>query len=39
VTAAVLAALSESGDGKPEEVEDAIRRYGLDPEAPDPMSL
>ena len=39
VTAAVLAALDESGDGKPEEVADAIRRYGLDPDAPNPMSV
>ena len=39
VTTAVLAALEEAGDGKAEEVEDAIRRYGLDPEAPDPTLL
>jgi pyruvate dehydrogenase E1 component len=36
VTVAVLQALVATGDAKPEEVADAIARYGLDPEAPDP---
>ncbi len=33
---AVLAALADLGDAKPEEVSDAIARYGLDPEAVEP---
>ncbi|HET7487488.1 MAG TPA: pyruvate dehydrogenase (acetyl-transferring), homodimeric type [Acidimicrobiales bacterium] len=36
VVVAVLAGLHETGEGKPEEVADAIARYGLDPEAVDP---
>ena len=38
VTAAVLSGLVETGDAKAEEVEDAIRRYGLDPDRPDPFT-
>ncbi len=33
---AVLDGLRATGEGKPEEVADAIRRYGIDAEAPDP---
>jgi pyruvate dehydrogenase E1 component len=36
VVVAVLAALAATGDGKAEEVGDAIARYGIDAEAPDP---
>ncbi|MGH3494320.1 MAG: transketolase-like TK C-terminal-containing protein, partial [Sciscionella sp.] len=36
VVIAVLAALVATGEAKPEEVADAIYRYGVDPEAPDP---
>jgi pyruvate dehydrogenase E1 component len=36
VVVATLAALAELGEGKAEEVADAISRFGLDPEAPDP---
>jgi pyruvate dehydrogenase E1 component len=36
VTVAVLAGLSELGEGKDEAVADAIRRYDIDPEAVDP---
>ncbi len=32
IVVAVLAALNETGEGKPDEVADAIKRYGLDPE-------
>ncbi len=35
---AVLKALSDTGEGKPEEVADAVARYGIDPEAPDPRT-
>jgi pyruvate dehydrogenase E1 component len=34
VVVAVLAALAQQGEVKPEEVAEAIARYGLDPEAP-----
>jgi pyruvate dehydrogenase E1 component len=37
VVVAVLASLAAVGDIKPEVVDDAIRRYGIDPEAPDPL--
>jgi pyruvate dehydrogenase E1 component len=36
VVVAVLQALAEAGDAKPEEVADAISAYGIDAEAPDP---
>ncbi|MBV8296369.1 MAG: pyruvate dehydrogenase (acetyl-transferring), homodimeric type, partial [Acidimicrobiia bacterium] len=36
VVVAVLQALAQSGEGKQEAVADAIARYELDPEAPDP---
>ena len=35
-TLAALAALAAQGDGKPEAVTDAVRRYDIDPEAVDP---
>jgi len=38
IVVAVLAALVEQGDAKAEEVADAIARYGIDPEAPDPRT-
>jgi pyruvate dehydrogenase E1 component len=36
VVVAVLHALAEAGDAKPEEVADAIAAYGVDADAPDP---
>ncbi|MBW3668096.1 MAG: pyruvate dehydrogenase (acetyl-transferring), homodimeric type [Actinobacteria bacterium] len=36
VVVAVLKALADTGDGKAEEVADAIGRYGINPDAPDP---
>jgi pyruvate dehydrogenase E1 component len=36
VVVAVLDGLRQAGEGKAEEVEDAIRRYGIDPESPNP---
>jgi pyruvate dehydrogenase E1 component len=36
VVVAALDGLRQSGEGKAEEVEDAIRRYGIDPDGPDP---
>jgi len=38
VVVAALAALVSTDDAKPQEVADAIARYGLDPEAADPRS-
>ncbi|MGH9247257.1 MAG: pyruvate dehydrogenase (acetyl-transferring), homodimeric type [Acidimicrobiales bacterium] len=38
VVVAALSALAESGDVKPEAVADAIRRYEVDPEAPEPRT-
>ncbi|HWG73844.1 MAG TPA: pyruvate dehydrogenase (acetyl-transferring), homodimeric type [Acidimicrobiales bacterium] len=38
VIVAVLDGLRAVGEGKPEEVADAIRRYGIDADAPDPRS-
>ena len=37
VVVAVLASLAAVGDLKPEVVDDAIRRYDIDPEAPNPI--
>jgi pyruvate dehydrogenase E1 component len=37
VVVAVLAALVSQGDAKPEQVADAIARYGIDPESIDPQ--
>ncbi|HEV3401086.1 MAG TPA: pyruvate dehydrogenase (acetyl-transferring), homodimeric type [Acidimicrobiales bacterium] len=37
VVVAVLAALADTGHGKGEEVADAIARYGIDPEAREPL--
>jgi pyruvate dehydrogenase E1 component len=34
---AVLSSLAESGDAKAEEVADAIARYDIDAEAPEPL--
>ncbi len=39
VVVAVLKALADCDDGKAEEVADAITRYGVDPEAPDPRTV
>ncbi|HYA67803.1 MAG TPA: pyruvate dehydrogenase (acetyl-transferring), homodimeric type, partial [Acidimicrobiales bacterium] len=39
VVVAVLAALAQHGDGKAEEVAEAIARYGIDPESADPWTL
>ncbi|HZT65621.1 MAG TPA: pyruvate dehydrogenase (acetyl-transferring), homodimeric type [Acidimicrobiales bacterium] len=36
---AVLAALAATGEGKAEEVSEAISRYGVDPDALDPMAI
>ena len=36
VVVAALDGLRQAGEGKAEEVEDAIRRYGIDPDCPDP---
>ena len=38
VVVGVLTALAKTDDAKPQEVADAIARYGLDPEAADPAS-
>ncbi|MEO7836444.1 MAG: pyruvate dehydrogenase (acetyl-transferring), homodimeric type, partial [Acidimicrobiales bacterium] len=38
VVVAVLKALVDTGEGKAEEVADAITRYGIDAEAPDPRT-
>jgi pyruvate dehydrogenase E1 component len=37
IVVAALDALSRQGDAKPEEVAEAIARYGIDAEAPDPL--
>jgi pyruvate dehydrogenase E1 component len=39
VVVAVLDGLRAAGDSKPDEVEDAIRRYHIDPESPDPARV
>ena len=39
VAVAVLAGLAQQGEVKPEVVADAIARYGIDPEAVDPIVL
>jgi pyruvate dehydrogenase E1 component len=39
VVVAVLSALAHAGDGKPEDVSAALERYGIDPEAADPLAL
>ena len=38
VVVAVLKALADIGEGKAEEVADAIARYGIDADAPDPRT-
>ncbi|MBI1942095.1 MAG: pyruvate dehydrogenase (acetyl-transferring), homodimeric type [Betaproteobacteria bacterium] len=39
VALAALKALADSGDLKPKTVAEAIRKYGIDPEKPDPASV
>jgi pyruvate dehydrogenase E1 component len=39
VVVAALDGLRQAGEGKAEEVEDAIRRYGIDPDHPDPARV
>jgi pyruvate dehydrogenase E1 component len=39
VTVAALTALAESGEIKTKLVSDAIAKYGLDPEKPDPVTV
>ncbi|PLS75204.1 MAG: pyruvate dehydrogenase (acetyl-transferring), homodimeric type [Actinobacteria bacterium] len=39
VVVAVLNALADTGEGKAEEVADAIARYGIDADAPDPRTV
>ena len=36
VVVAALDGLRQADEGKAEEVEDALRRYGIDPDGPDP---
>jgi pyruvate dehydrogenase E1 component len=38
VVVAVLQGLAETGDGKAEEVDDAIAKYGIDADSPDPRT-
>jgi len=38
IVVAVLSALAQSGDAKPEEVSEAIKRYEIDPDRPSPYS-
>jgi pyruvate dehydrogenase E1 component len=39
VVIAALKALAESGEGKAKSVADAIRKYGIDPNKPDPTTV
>ena len=39
VAIAALKALADQGEGKPKTVVDAIKKYGIDPEKPDPVSV
>jgi len=39
IVVATLWALSEAGDVKPEQVAEAIQRYGIDVERPNPRTL
>jgi pyruvate dehydrogenase E1 component len=39
IVVAALDGLRHSGEGKAEEVEDALRRYGIDPDQPDPARV
>ena len=39
VVVACLDGLRQAGEGKAEDVDDAIRRYGIDPDGPDPAQL
>jgi pyruvate dehydrogenase E1 component len=39
VTVAALKALAEQGDVKPGQVAEAIKKYGIDPEKPDPTTV
>src|SRR3981189_2654822 len=39
VTVAALKALADQGEVKPKVVSDAIKKYGIDPEKPDPVTI
>src|SRR6266511_3514709 len=39
IIVATLSALADMGEGKPEKVADAIKRYGVEPDRPSPVSL
>ena len=39
IAIAALKALAESGEGKVKTVAEAIRKYGIDPEKPDPTTI
>jgi pyruvate dehydrogenase E1 component len=39
VVVAALKALADQGEGKPKAVADAIKKYGLDAEKPDPTTV
>jgi pyruvate dehydrogenase E1 component len=39
VTVAALKALADQGEVKPKVVSDAIKKYGIDPEKPDPVTV
>jgi pyruvate dehydrogenase E1 component len=39
VVLAALKALAEQGEGKPKAVADAMKKYGIDPEKPDPTTV
>ena len=38
-TIAALKALADAGEGKPKAVAEAIRKYGIDPDKPDPTRV
>jgi pyruvate dehydrogenase E1 component len=39
VVVAVLSALAQAGEASPDEVTDAIRRFGIDPDVPEPFTV
>jgi pyruvate dehydrogenase E1 component len=39
VAVAALKALAEQGDGKAKAVADALKKYGIDPDKPDPTTV
>jgi pyruvate dehydrogenase E1 component len=39
VTIGALKALADQGDGKPKTVADALRKYGIDADKPDPTTV